>query len=99
MYQNTAYWTSIEPNRLMVWPPRKAPTLRRQWGMAGGVGSSAAGTPASEGWVTPSGYRPSLAGWSTNSERSHELRHDHDEARDRAEREQPAVGEDEVPRR
>src|SRR5688572_9533617 len=31
-YQNTAYCTSIEPNRLTVWPPRKSTTFRSQWG-------------------------------------------------------------------
>ena len=68
MYQNTAYWTSIEPNRLTVWPPRNAPTCRRQWSGSGvggaGVGDSAAAAsaaaPGSRGTVQ--GYRPSERG-------------------------------------
>ena len=31
-YQKTAYWTSIDPNRLTVWPPMNRATWRRQWG-------------------------------------------------------------------
>ena len=31
-YQNTAYWTSIDPNRLTVWPVRNTATYRRQRG-------------------------------------------------------------------
>ena len=69
MYQNTAYWTSIEPNRLTVCPPRKAPTCRRQCGS--GVGGSGVGAierqglgrdgsaAASGSTDTVQGYRPS----------------------------------------
>ena len=45
-YQNTAYWTSIEPNRLIVWPPRKAATSRfhRGRGTASGAAASVSGS-------------------------------------------------------
>ena len=38
MYQNTAYWTSIEPNRLAVWPPRNATDMASPVGVRLGRG-------------------------------------------------------------
>ena len=59
-YQNTAYWTSIEPNRLTVWPPRKAPTWRFQCGcvtsaVADGSGTSVSAGAGAAGWVSVMG--------------------------------------------
>ena len=59
-YQNTAYWTSIEPNRLTVWPAEERadvalPVRVRRSAVADGSGTSVSAGAGAAGWVSVTG--------------------------------------------
>ena len=59
MYQNTAYWTSMEPKRLTVWPVMNMTIRRSQpWASAGPTVAASTGVPSDIGI---------LSGWERNA--------------------------------